>query len=131
MEKEIIYKKVIDYIRENDLIREGDTIIEGVSGGADSVCLFRILEEYKKEFAFKTVAVHVHHGIRNKSADKDMKFVEKLCEENQVELRTYKKNIPLICKITKESERQRQSFSGSSEGAASRGLPEWRLNGTT
>ena len=106
MEKEIIYKKVIDYIRENDLIREGDTIIEGVSGGADSVCLFRILEEYKKEFAFKTVAVHVHHGIRNKSADKDMKFVEKLCEENQVELRTYKKNIPLICKITKESEEE-------------------------
>ncbi len=106
MEKEKIYEKVISYIKENDLIREGDTIVEGISGGADSVCLFLMLEEYKKELPFNTVAVHVHHGIRNKSADKDMKFVERLCEEYKVELVTYKKNIPLICRITKESEEE-------------------------
>ncbi len=106
MEKESIYEKVISYIKENELISEGDTIVEGISGGADSVCLFLMLEEYKKEVNFNTVVVHVHHGIRQKSADKDEKFVRKLCEDHGVELKSYRKNIPLICKITKESEEE-------------------------
>ena len=49
MEKEAIYEKVISYIRENNLISPQDTIVEGISGGADSVCLFLMLEEYKKK----------------------------------------------------------------------------------
>ncbi len=106
MDRDSIYEKVTSYIKENDLISPGDTVVEGISGGADSVCLMLILEEYKKEVAFNTVAVHVHHGIRKKSADKDLKFVEKLCGSKGVELKTYKKDIPLICKITKESEEE-------------------------
>ena len=106
MDNDSIYAKVTDYIKENELIAPGDTIIEGISGGADSVCLFLILEEYKKEVPFNTVAVHVHHGIRKKTADKDQKFVEKLCESKGVELKSFKKDIPLICKITKESEEE-------------------------
>ena len=106
MEKEIIYEKVISYIKENDLIHPGDTIVEGISGGADSVCLLLMLEEYKKEIDFNTVAVHVHHSIRKKTADKDQKFVEKLCEEKGITLKSFKKDIPLICKITKESEEE-------------------------
>ncbi len=106
MDKVDIYEKVAGYIRDNDLISPGDTVVEGISGGADSVCLMLMLEEYKKEVDFNTVAVHVHHGIRKKSADKDQKFVEKLCESKGVELRSYKKDIPLICKITKESEEE-------------------------
>ena len=95
MEKDNIYAKVTDYIRENDLIHPGDTIVEGISGGADSVCLFLMLEELKKEIDFNTVAVHVHHGIRKKTADKDQKFVEKLCASKGVELKSYKKDIPI------------------------------------
>mgnify|MGYP002857572490 CR=1 FL=1 len=106
MEKEAIYEKVISYIRENNLISPQDTIVEGISGGADSVCLFLMLEEYKKEVGFNTVAVHVNHGIRKKTADKDEKFVAKLCESKGVELKSFKKDIPLICKITKESEEE-------------------------
>ena len=106
MDKESIYEKVINYIKENELINPGDTIVEGISGGADSVCLFLMLEEYKKEVDFKTIAVHVHHGIRKKAADKDQKFVEKLCESKGVKLQSFRKDIPLICKITKESEEE-------------------------
>lgn len=106
MEKNETYEKVVSYIRDNDLISPGDTVIEGISGGADSVCLFLMLEEYKKEVDFNTVAVHVHHGIRKKNADKDQKFVEKLCASKGVELKSFRKDIPLICKITKESEEE-------------------------
>ena len=106
MDKDSIYSKVRDYIKENELIKEGDTIVEGISGGADSVCLFLMLEELKNELSFNTVVVHVHHGIRKKSADKDQKFVEKLCESKGVEVKSFRKDIPLICKITKESEEE-------------------------
>ncbi len=101
-----IYAKVVSYVKENNLISPGDTVVEGISGGADSVCLFLMLEDLKKEIGFDTVAVHVHHGIRKKSADKDQKFVEKLCESHGVELKSFRKDIPLICKITKESEEE-------------------------
>ena len=106
MEDDNIYKKVRDHIIEKGLITAGDTIVEGISGGADSVCLFLMLEELKKEIDFKTVAVHVHHGIRKKSADKDQKFVEELTASAGVELKSFRKDIPLICKITKESEEE-------------------------
>lgn len=106
MESNSIYQKVTTYIKENGLIDPGDTIVMGISGGADSVCLLLMLEEYKKEVDFKTVAVHVHHGIRKKTADRDKKFVEELCASKNIELKSYKKDIPLICKITKESEEE-------------------------
>ena len=106
MDKDNIYKKVRDYIIENGLIAPGDTVVEGISGGADSVCLFLMLEQFKKEMDFQTVAVHVHHGIRKKSADKDLKFVEELCATKGVELKSFRKDIPLICKITKETEEE-------------------------
>ena len=38
-----IEEKVKNYIKEEDLIRRGDRILLGLSGGADSVCLFYLL----------------------------------------------------------------------------------------
>lgn len=101
-----IYEKVKQYIIDNEMIKEGDNIILGLSGGADSVALFRILCKLKEEIDFKLTAVHVHHGIRKKTADKDEKFVTDLCREYETELKVFHKDIPLICKITKESEEE-------------------------
>ena len=101
-----LYEKVRQYVIDNELITGGDTVILGLSGGADSVALFRILNKLKEEIDFKLKAIHVHHGIRQKSADKDEKFVRKLCEEYKTDLEVFHKDIPLICKITKESEEE-------------------------
>lgn len=100
------YEKVKNYILKNELISEGDNVILGVSGGADSVALFRILVRLKDEIDFRLSAVHIHHGIRKKSANKDEKFVKNLCEKYKVELKVFHKDIPLISKITKESEEE-------------------------
>lgn len=41
-----VVKIVASYMEQHHMIKEGDVIIAGVSGGADSVCLFSILNEY-------------------------------------------------------------------------------------
>ena len=51
-------------------------IVMGLSGGADSVCLFHVLCELRGKYGYNLVAVHVHHGIRGAEADRDMKFCE-------------------------------------------------------
>ena len=57
-------KQVTEWIKKEALICEGDTVIVGVSGGADSVCLLRILLELQQTLQFSLGAVHVEHGIR-------------------------------------------------------------------
>ena len=58
----------------------GTRIIIGVSGGADSVALLHVLNRWKEEFQWQLEVVHIHHGLRGIEADKDMKFVETLCQ---------------------------------------------------
>ena len=39
----MITKRVLDYVQANQMIRRDDYVVAGVSGGADSVCLFYML----------------------------------------------------------------------------------------
>lgn len=71
---------VKEYIEKNRMICSGDKILIGVSGGADSVCLLRILLELSKDLGFQIGAVHVNHQIR-KEAVEDATFVQALCRE--------------------------------------------------
>lgn len=42
-------EKVENYIRQWKMLEKGDKVVVGLSGGADSVCLFLILEELQKK----------------------------------------------------------------------------------
>lgn len=91
-----IKKKVSEYIRRNNMLDFRDVIVAGVSGGADSMCLLNILIDMREIWDIDIVAVHVHHGIRGISADKDMGFVEEFCEKKGIEFRAYKYDVPGI-----------------------------------
>lgn len=56
------------------------TCIVGVSGGADSVALLRIVAELKQKNGGegKIIAAHFNHGWRGQDSDEDAKFVEAL-----------------------------------------------------
>jgi tRNA(Ile)-lysidine synthase len=58
-------------------------VLVAVSGGADSVALFRTISELRNELAPSAIApevVHVNHGIREGAADRDVDFVKNLAK---------------------------------------------------
>ena len=79
-------QKVLGFMRKNHMTDHGDNILAAVSGGADSVCLLLLLHEIAAELGIKVFAFHMNHGIRGAEADRDEKFVEKLCKQLEVPL---------------------------------------------
>lgn len=95
--------KVREYIHKYQMIENGDRIIAGVSGGADSVCLFFMLLKLQKEIGFSFAAVHVNHGLRGAAADADERFVKELCEKYEVPLVISRVDLESIAKKRKQS----------------------------
>lgn len=86
-------KKVRRYIRENCMLEQGDKLVLGVSGGADSVCLFMLLKCLQDEYGLSLYVVHVNHGIRTEAA-KDADYVKKLCEAYEVPFYLFEEDVP-------------------------------------
>lgn len=89
-------KKIQQYITEKKLLTDGDHVIIGLSGGADSVCLLLVLKALQPIYHLTITAVHVHHGIRGESAERDLRFSKELCETNNVEFVAAYRNVPGI-----------------------------------
>lgn len=83
MEAVNLDQKVREYVRKYDMIENGDMIVIGLSGGADSVCLFLLLCEMARERSLRLAAVHVNHKIR-KEAPLDAEFVSRLCGREKI-----------------------------------------------
>lgn len=75
---ERLYRRVKNYVQAQGMIHPGEAVIAGVSGGADSLCLFELLRRLSGELGFALEVVHVHHGLRA-AAEEDLRFVEDLC----------------------------------------------------
>ena len=74
-------RKVKGYIQAEGLLKQGDAVVIGVSGGADSVCLFLLLADMADKWELSLAAVHVNHGIRGAAAKEDAEFVENFCRK--------------------------------------------------
>ena len=91
-------EQVIEWIKAEKLIAQGDCVIAGVSGGADSVCLLRLLLEIQKKMDFTLEAVHVEHGIRGEESRGDAAFVRTLCDSFHVPCHIYAVDVPSYAK---------------------------------
>ncbi len=85
--------KITEYVSKLHMIEAGDRIVAGVSGGADSVCLFYMLLEFQKKIPFSFAAVHVHHGIRAE-AESDAEYVRRLCAAHGVFFELVREDVP-------------------------------------
>ncbi len=89
-------EKVRSYIKEHNLLSKGDRVVVGVSGGADSICLFHVLLDLSEEYDLTLFVVHVNHGIRGSAADNDQAFVEELCRKHKISYMCVKEDVPSI-----------------------------------
>ena len=93
-------EKVLSYLEEYKMVSENDHVIAGVSGGADSVCLFRVLLELREKMGFTLSVVHVEHGIRGEDSLRDGEFVKNLAREFGVE------SVLVHCCVPQEAEKR-------------------------
>ena len=70
----------------------------GLSGGADSVCLFLVLETLAKEWELTLVPVHVNHNLRGEEALRDQNFCEELCRRYGRELIVVSEDVSVLAK---------------------------------
>jgi len=69
-------------------------VVVGLSGGADSVTLLHIMSCICSHYGLGIHAVHVNHGIRGDSADRDEAFCSRLCDLLNIELTVFHYDIP-------------------------------------
>lgn len=91
-------EKVRKYVECYHMLEMGDRVVAGVSGGADSVCLFLLMLELKAEYELSLFVVHVHHGIRKEEADRDAEYVQSLCRKYGVSFYLFKEDIPKLAR---------------------------------
>ncbi|MCB7050217.1 tRNA lysidine(34) synthetase TilS [Intestinimonas butyriciproducens] len=68
-------------IDEYDMLPPGCTVVCAVSGGADSICLLRRLNQLRAIRPFTLVAAHYNHHLRGAESDRDEAFVKRWVED--------------------------------------------------
>ncbi len=90
--------KVLKYIKDNKMLKAGESVVIGVSGGADSMCLLHIMESIRNELELRLMVVHVHHGIRKETANRDAAFVESYCKDKGIACVVERADVPYLSK---------------------------------
>ncbi len=79
---EDLHDRVERFVREHDLIEPGDDVTCLVSGGADSTCLWHLLDS----LGYRVSALHVNHRLRGAESDEDARFCAQVLGAEVVEL---------------------------------------------
>lgn len=81
MRKPPISKAKASVPLDASLLKPGMRVAVGLSGGADSVALLRILVARGAELGLVIHAAHLHHGLRGTEADGDLEFCRELARK--------------------------------------------------
>ena len=88
---------VRETISRYKMIPKRSAVIVCLSGGADSVCLLRVLNELKDELDISLTAIHINHCLRGDESDRDMKFCLYLCQKLHVSLTSISFDVKSFC----------------------------------
>ncbi len=88
-----LFRNVRQKIADSSLFSYGDSVLVGLSGGADSVALLRVLLALGEEYGLKISCAHVNHCLRGADAKRDMEFVTALCKKLKVPLSVLEEDV--------------------------------------
>ncbi len=74
-----------------ELVAPEDKVLVAVSGGADSLALLYLLQQFSKELRYELFVAHLNHLTRGEESDEDARFVEK--EAGKLSLPVFVENI--------------------------------------
>lgn len=80
----MIRAKVCEWIERHGLLPWGGNVVAACSGGADSLALVDLLEEYHCAGAIRLVIAHFDHGLRGEASARDAEFVRLFCLERDL-----------------------------------------------
>ena len=80
------------------VFERGERVLAALSGGADSVCLLRLLVGLRDAGEIGLCAAHLDHGIRGEEARGDRDFVEALCRDHGVPLLSERVDVPALAR---------------------------------
>lgn len=72
-------QRIEKIIRDHSLIHRNDKVIVGVSGGADSVSLLRLL--HRLELNLELIAVYIDHGLRPEEIKVEKRTIKEYCRD--------------------------------------------------
>ena len=78
-------QSVHSFILKHQLIKSHQTLLVAVSGGPDSIALLHYLCVLRKTIPIRLIALSVNHNLRGKEAEEDVRYVEEVCENWDVE----------------------------------------------
>ena len=84
--KSNLIKNFKNFLFQEELISKGDKFIVGISGGADSVGLVRLLLAIKEKFDLQLHLVHINYNLRGEDSKGDEEFVENFARKYELTL---------------------------------------------
>ncbi len=70
---------VKETIKKFNMISQGEHILIGLSGGADSICLLKVLSLLKDDLEISLSAVYIDHNLRPNETPFEIDFCKKIC----------------------------------------------------
>lgn len=66
------------------MLRPGDRVLCAVSGGADSMCLLKWMQDNASMLGITVMAAHFNHCLRGDESERDENFVKGYCRDNVI-----------------------------------------------
>lgn len=113
-----LIQRILTAISRHDMVRPGDRVGVGVSGGADSVALLRILGELREQEGIRLAVLHFNHGLRGADSEADEQFVAGLAGQFELPFLCGREDVASVARANRwnledAGRRLRYAFFGS------------------
>jgi len=115
MRKIELESRILDFIHKHNLISPGEMVVVGVSGGADSVCLLRVLARWQRELGTNLHVAHLNHQLRGAESEADARYVANLAGRLGIPITIDKQDVAayrskMNCSLEEAARELRYSF---------------------